>query len=288
MKKKNYIKKEVKRIKKTKDLIGNKRRKQRQPDLWKEIRSNLKPLGKAYNKFREKRRILKQKEEERRLKEQEEQRLREEAALKLYQQEERRFKKEEKIKEEKERILKEQEKQRLEKKRIKEEHEEQIRQEEVYKARLIKGEEERIKQLKIVNELREEERKLLEERRLKEEEQRLKDEDQRLKKQEHKLKKEEIINSKEGRRLDDEQNKKKLYGTVKWFNDSKGYGFIKREDNEKDVFVHSSAVQNSGLKYLKKDEQLTFEIEHSDKGPSAVNLQKTVNEVSRSHLKLIK
>jgi len=288
MKKKNYIKKEVKRIKKTKDLIGNKRRKQRQPDLWKEIRSNLKPLGKAYNKFREKRRILKQKEEERRLKEQEEQRLREEAALKLYQQEERRFKKEEKIKEEKERILKEQEKQRLEKKRIKEEHEEQIRQEEVYKARLIKGEEERIKQLKIVNELREEERKLLEERRLKEEDQRLKDEDQRLKKQEHKLKKEEIINSKEGRRLDDEQNKKKLYGTVKWFNDSKGYGFIKREDNEKDVFVHSSAVQNSGLKYLKKDEQLTFEIEHSDKGPSAVNLQKTVNEVSRSHLKLIK
>ena len=288
MKKKNYIKKEVKRIKKTKDLIGNKRRKQRQPDLWKEIRSNLKPLGKAYNKFREKRRILKQKEEERRLKEQEEQRLREEAALKLYQQEERRFKKEEKIKEEKERILKEQEKQRLEKKSIKEEHEEQIRQEEVYKARLIKGEEERIKQLKIVNELREEERKLLEERRLKEEEQRLKDEDQRLKKQEHKLKKEEIINSKEGRRLDDEQNKKKLYGTVKWFNDSKGYGFIKREDNEKDVFVHSSAVQNSGLKYLKKDEQLTFEIEHSDKGPSAVNLQKTVNEVSRSHLKLIK
>ena len=77
MKKKNYIIKEVKRIKKKKDLIGNKRRKQRQPDLWKEIRSNLKPLGKAYNKFREKRRILKQKEEERRLKEQEEQRLRE-------------------------------------------------------------------------------------------------------------------------------------------------------------------------------------------------------------------
>ena len=75
---------------------------------------------------------------------------------------------------------------------------------------------------------------------------------------------------------------------MKWFSDAKGYGFIKREDNEKDVFIHSSAVHNSGLKYLKKDEQLTFEVEDSDKGPSAVNLQKTVNEVSRPHLKVIK
>ena len=57
---------------------------------------------------------------------------------------------------------------------------------------------------------------------------------------------------------------------------------------EKDVFVHFSAVQNSGLKYLKKDEQLTFEVEHSDKGPSAINLQKTDNEVSRSYLKVVK
>ena len=59
-------------------------------------------------------------------------------------------------------------------------------------------------------------------------------------------------------------------------------------DNEKDVFIHFSAVRSSGLKNLKKGEQFTFEIEDSDKGPSAVNLQKTVNEVSGSHLKLVK
>ena len=79
-----------------------------------------------------------------------------------------------------------------------------------------------------------------------------------------------------------------IKGKVKWFNGQKGYGFIEREDKEKDVYVHFSAVQNSGLKYLKKDEQLTFELESSDKGPSAVNLQKTAAEVSRSHLKVVK
>ena len=92
MKKRNDIKKEVKKIKKTEDSKVNKRRNQREPDLWKEIRSNLKPLGKAYIKFKEKRRIAKQKEEERRLKEEEKQRLREEEALRLQEEEERRFK----------------------------------------------------------------------------------------------------------------------------------------------------------------------------------------------------
>ena len=279
MKKRDDIKKEVKKIKKTEDSKVNKRRNQREPDLWKEIRSNLKPLGKAYNKFREKRRIAKQKEEERRLKEEEKQRLREEEALRLQEEEERRFKKEKKIKKEEERRLKAQEKQRLEEKRIIEERDERIRQEQIYRERLIKGEEVRIEQLKRVNKLREEERKLREERNLKiessfVEEQRIKDEEQQR--------------LKEGRSSDDEQNKKRLNGTVKWFNDAKGYGFIKREDKEKDVFVHFSAVQNSGLKYLKKGEQLTFEVEYSDKGPSAVNLQKTVNEVSRSYLKVVK
>ena len=75
MKKRDDIKKEVKKIKKTEDSKFNERRNQREPDLWKEIRSNLKPLGKAYNKFREKRRIAKQKEEQRRLQAKEEQRL---------------------------------------------------------------------------------------------------------------------------------------------------------------------------------------------------------------------
>ena len=306
MKKRNDIKKEVKKIKKTEVSKFNKRRNQSEPDLWKEIRSNLKPIGKAYNKFREKRRIAKQKEEERRLKEEEKQRLREEEALRLQEQEERRFKKEKKIKEEKERRLKAQEKQRLEEKRIIEERNERIRQEQIYRERLIKGEEERIKQLKRVNELREEERKLIEERnlkiesrfvsgqrlkgeeqRLKEEEQRLKGEEQRLKGEEQRLKKEKTINLKEGTRLDDDQ-KKRLNGTVKWFNGAKGYGFIKREDKEKDIFVHFSAVKNSGLKYLKEGEQLTFEVEYSDKGPSAINLQKIDNEVSRSYLKVVK
>ena len=89
------------------------------------------------------------------------------------------------------------------------------------------------------------------------------------------------------RRSDDEQNKKRLNGTVLWFNDSKGYGFIKREDKEKDVFVHFSAVQSSGLEYLKKGDQLTFEVDYSDKGNSAINLQ-TANEDFRSHLKVVK
>ena len=125
------------------------------------------------------------------------------------------------------------------------------------------------------------------EQRLKEEEQRLKTEEQRLKAEEQRLK-EEKINLKEVEELDDEQDKKRINGTVKWFNGSKGYGFIKREDKEKDVFVHFSAVQNSGLEYLKKDEQLTFEVESSEKGPSAVNLQKTAGEFSRTHLKVVK
>jgi len=154
-------------------------------------------------------------------------------------------------------------------------------------AKLIKGEEERTKQLKRVNELREEERKLIEERNLKiesrfvekqiikdEEQQILKEEKQRLKDEEQqRLKEEEIINLKEARRSDDEQKKKRLNGTVKWFNDSKGYGFIKREDKEKDVFVHVSAVRDAGMNGLDEGQALTFEVEDGPKGPSAINLK---------------
>ena len=77
----------------------------------------------------------------------------------------------------------------------------------------------------------------------------------------------------EEKRLD-EQNKKKMNGKVKWFNASKGYGFIKSDNDGEDIFVHSSAVKNAGFKYLKEGDQLTFEIEKTDKGPSAINLQK--------------
>ena len=72
----------------------------------------------------------------------------------------------------------------------------------------------------------------------------------------------------------DGEEKERLNGKVKWFSNAKGYGFIERGDKEKDVFVHSSAVKDSGLNYLGKGEQLTFEIENTDKGPTATNLQK--------------
>ena len=58
-----------------------------------------------------------------------------------------------------------------------------------------------------------------------------------------------------------------LKGKVKWFNGTKGYGFIEREDKEKDVFVHSSAVREAGLKYLNEGDELTFEVESTEKGP---------------------
>ena len=64
-----------------------------------------------------------------------------------------------------------------------------------------------------------------------------------------------------------------LQGKVKWYNPTKGYGFIEREDKEKDVFVHSSAVQAANLN-LNEGDQLTFEITETQKGNSAVNLQK--------------
>ena len=65
-----------------------------------------------------------------------------------------------------------------------------------------------------------------------------------------------------------------IKGTVKWFNPQKGYGFIEREDKEKDVFVHSSAARTANVE-LNEGDQLTFEVENGDKGPSAINLQKS-------------
>ena len=65
-----------------------------------------------------------------------------------------------------------------------------------------------------------------------------------------------------------------LKGTVKWFNGKKGYGFIAREDGEKDVFVHASAVRDAGLKYLNENDKLEFSVEDGEKGPAAVGLKK--------------
>ena len=65
-----------------------------------------------------------------------------------------------------------------------------------------------------------------------------------------------------------------LKGKVKWFNGKKGYGFIEREDKQKDVFVHASAVRDAGLRFLNEGDELSFEIEDGPKGPSAVRLSK--------------
>ena len=65
-----------------------------------------------------------------------------------------------------------------------------------------------------------------------------------------------------------------IKGKVKWFKGSKGYGFIERDDKQKDVFVHMSAVKDAGIDYLDEGDVLTFDIEDWKKGPSAVNLKK--------------
>ena len=62
-------------------------------------------------------------------------------------------------------------------------------------------------------------------------------------------------------------------GTVKWFNDSKGFGFIEREDGA-DVFVHQSEIQSDGYRSLAERDAVEFEVEQGQKGPAAKNVRK--------------
>ncbi len=67
-----------------------------------------------------------------------------------------------------------------------------------------------------------------------------------------------------------------LKGKVKWYNGKKGYGFIERDDKEKDAFIHASAVKAAGLRFLNEGDSLEFELsEDSGKGPSEINIRKT-------------
>ncbi len=62
-------------------------------------------------------------------------------------------------------------------------------------------------------------------------------------------------------------------GTVKWFNESKGFGFISPEDGSSDVFVHFSAISGSGFRTLAEGQKVSYDVESGPKGPQAANVQ---------------
>jgi CspA family cold shock protein len=62
-------------------------------------------------------------------------------------------------------------------------------------------------------------------------------------------------------------------GTVKWFNDAKGFGYITPKDGSKDVFVHFSAIQAGGFKTLTENDEVQFDVEQNAKGPRAANVK---------------
>jgi cold shock protein len=62
-------------------------------------------------------------------------------------------------------------------------------------------------------------------------------------------------------------------GTVKWFSDDKGYGFVTPDDEGKDLFVHHSGIAGGGFRSLKEGDKVSYDAEAGDKGPKAVNVQ---------------
>jgi len=64
-------------------------------------------------------------------------------------------------------------------------------------------------------------------------------------------------------------------GTVKWFNDSKGFGFITPSDGSKDVFVHHSSIKSEGFRSLAEGQEVNYEVEQGPKGPSAIDVVPT-------------
>jgi len=66
----------------------------------------------------------------------------------------------------------------------------------------------------------------------------------------------------------------RVKGTVKWFNDQKGFGFITPESGTKDVFVHHSAIMSEGFRSLAEGDRVEFSVEQGQKGPAAANVQK--------------
>ena len=64
----------------------------------------------------------------------------------------------------------------------------------------------------------------------------------------------------------------RILGVVKWFNGEKGYGFIARDDEEKDVFVHFSSINSEGFRTLREGQRVEFEVVEGDKGPQAQNV----------------
>jgi len=64
----------------------------------------------------------------------------------------------------------------------------------------------------------------------------------------------------------------RIKGKVKWFNESKGFGFLTREDGEKDCFVHHSAISGTGFKNLSEGEEVEFDVVDGAKGPAAANV----------------